>query len=337
MEYDLLKKEKTKHHTGKPFYKNGWVILIIVILIAISMRNMLDNPQDKISTDSIPATPLTQTLGANNDKSISVLPSSNTTTNGGIDGISTADKNRITEIIIGVINGTIPLTEISKRELESLFEKYKLSETEIQWLKIQGPAVVTYCQLLYYGDALLSLDEGVPIKSDNRKYLEDFAVSVGKMTREEITRNDLEIEKIARKEPIISDGNRIVITEDIINTISKETRERVSRIDFLFEKPIQKNTPSQILNVGPSQVDSNFKCPENYTDSETMNADSVKFLADYGNKNPQATVSDYLTYRYSLLVKYDCQKTLDFIKNEANGQDPLTSYVEKALNDLDNN
>ena len=239
MEYDFLKKGQEEHHGKKPFYKNVSFIVIIIILITIILANFFDTKQQNTTT-AVSSTKTVQKNSAKtpdvNNASVSNLPMSSPTTSSGLDGISRVDKDRITEIIMGVINDTNPVTEINKKELQSLFKKYNLSNTEIQWLKIYGPAVVTYCQLLYFGDAIQSLNTGTPIKSSNRKDLEDFAVSVGKMTQEEIIKNDLEIEKIAKKEPFILDGKSFVVTEDMINTVSKKTSDSISRLDLMFKK-----------------------------------------------------------------------------------------------------
>jgi hypothetical protein len=60
---------------------------------------------------------------------------------------------------------------------------------------------------------------------------------------------------------------------------------------------------------------SNFICPENYQDSKVAEADLIKFIEDYKNTHPQATIEDLVNYRYSLLIKYNCQKTLENIHN----------------------
>jgi len=61
------------------------------------------------------------------------------------------------------------------------------------------------------------------------------------------------------------------------------------------------------------KISSNFICPENYTNQELAESDLIKFVKDYKIAHPQATVEDLVDYRFSLLVKYNCQKTLDNI------------------------
>ncbi|MCX6713618.1 MAG: hypothetical protein NTV48_00740 [Candidatus Vogelbacteria bacterium] len=65
----------------------------------------------------------------------------------------------------------------------------------------------------------------------------------------------------------------------------------------------------------PAQEQTGFRCPETYRDFEEERTDLYKFSADFMNKNPTATVSDFLNYRYTTLVKNKCQETLDYIKN----------------------
>lgn len=80
-------------------------------------------------------------------------------------------------------------------------------------------------------------------------------------------------------------------------------------------------------------LDSNFTCPKNYQ-SDPQNDALRIFITDYMKKFPEATISDMLTYRYSLLVKNNCKEALDYIKNQANGDDPLNHYIKKTLQDM---
>jgi len=67
------------------------------------------------------------------------------------------------------------------------------------------------------------------------------------------------------------------------------------------------------LSINKGNISSNFICPEDYKDSKVAEVDLIKFIEDYKNTHPQATVEDLANYRYSLLVKYNCQKTLENI------------------------
>lgn len=92
----------------------------------------------------------------------------------------------------------------------------------------------------------------------------------------------------------------------------------------------QESTP--VPTVSP--LDAEFICPENYPSIQVQKDETAKLVTDYLKEFPKATMTDFLTYRYSMLVKNNCQKTLDIIKGEANGEDPLTSYIEKTLQSL---
>lgn len=97
-----------------------------------------------------------------------------------------------------------------------------------------------------------------------------------------------------------------------------------------YKKPAREaSTTSSVTNSD----DFKFICPENY-ESDQMQENLIELLVYYTKKFPEATVGDYLTYRYSLLVKNNCQKTLDYIKNQAKGEDPLSSYIKKTLQDM---
>lgn len=73
--------------------------------------------------------------------------------------------------------------------------------------------------------------------------------------------------------------------------------------------------------IAPSNPDvSKFICPENYQDSKTRDAALQKFITDYIAKNPNATTADLESYRYSLLVENNCQKTLEYMKSSPQAQ-----------------
>lgn len=149
------------------------------------------------------------------------------------DSITKIEKDRITKIITGVIDETIPVTEVIKKEIQSFFAKHDMTEDEILWFKIYGPALMTNYELLLYADAQQSLRTGIPTKSDSRLTLENFALSVGEMTTAEVKATDLEIGKIARGEPV--KGSEI-ITDAVIISLYNKTKAVLSRVDLLFEK-----------------------------------------------------------------------------------------------------
>ena len=100
---------------------------------------------------------------------------------------------------------------------------------------------------------------------------------------------------------------------------------------FLTSGP-QNHQPSiAIADPNNTTADIDFMCPEAYPSGEDMNNGTKKFTEEYIKKFPGATLTDLLKYRYQMLVKENCQKTLDYIKAQANGEDPITSYVEKTL------
>lgn len=99
------------------------------------------------------------------------------------------------------------------------------------------------------------------------------------------------------------------------------------------ETPIAEQT----ISPAPSVATSGFICPENYADSKTAESALYKFIKDYLDKNPEATGNDISTYRYSLLIKNNCRKTLDYISGKAEGEDSLNSFVQKVQQDYRQN
>lgn len=99
--------------------------------------------------------------------------------------------------------------------------------------------------------------------------------------------------------------------------------------------PPTSSTPTIVPITNEPQNPSlglNFICPENYKSDQAKNDDTRKLIVEYTHNFPNATTVDFLSYRYSLLVKNNCIKTLNYIKDQANGGDPLTSYIKNTIN-----
>ena len=89
------------------------------------------------------------------------------------------------------------------------------------------------------------------------------------------------------------------------------------------------NSSSSLL---PQATSLNFICPEDYKSQQTQQDDTRKLIVEYTHNFPNATTVDFLSYRYALLVKNNCLKTLNYIKSQANGGDPPTSYIKNTIN-----
>ncbi|WP_159982605.1 MULTISPECIES: hypothetical protein [unclassified Novosphingobium] len=62
------------------------------------------------------------------------------------------------------------------------------------------------------------------------------------------------------------------------------------------------------------QIDRTFICPEDLPSDEARDAAMNLFVEQVRSLDPSATVANLVAYRYSLLVKHQCVKTLDIMK-----------------------
>lgn len=103
--------------------------------------------------------------------------------------------------------------------------------------------------------------------------------------------------------------------------------------DSYNTQKIQDNSYIQNnINNAPKTVKK--ECPEDYLLEEEQNKELDKYISDYMIKFPNATIVDFLNSRYSYLVDNNCSQTLEYIKNQANGEDPRTYYIRKNAEDF---
>jgi hypothetical protein len=66
-----------------------------------------------------------------------------------------------------------------------------------------------------------------------------------------------------------------------------------------------------------SYAEFEFKCPEYFSTDEERRKHLREFFDYCKEKHPDWSIKDFLKYRYEMLIKYNCQKTLENIrKNE---------------------
>ncbi|HLC71058.1 MAG TPA: hypothetical protein VJI32_03570 [Candidatus Nanoarchaeia archaeon] len=86
--------------------------------------------------------------------------------------ISQKDKNRVKQITTGVKDGTILVTTELQQGLKAFFKKYHMSEDDVSYSRLVGFGFreAPY-DVLFFEDAIASLKEEVPVKSEYRAYL----------------------------------------------------------------------------------------------------------------------------------------------------------------------
>ncbi len=129
-----------------------------------------------------------------------------------------------------------------------------------------------------------------------------------------------------------SHSNKIISSSNNINNSINYNN------GYSYQKiPINTNTNYTNNNI-VSDISKlqKIKCPEDYSSDEERNNELKEYLSNYIREYPNNTVSDIFDSRYSFLVENNCSKTLEYIKNQANGEDPRTSYIKKNVTDLNN-
>lgn len=154
-------------------------------------------------------------------------------TNTGFACMSDAEQERLTEIMIGVSDDTIPVTESLKSEYWGIFTRCNTSEKDINWYIAFGPMVVINYESLFLPDVLASFEAGVPVKSKDRQTFEELVLSNGTMTAEVINSYNSDIEGIIKKE-IPPGYTAPVLTKEKIESLLAVTKEKLSRVETLL-------------------------------------------------------------------------------------------------------
>jgi hypothetical protein len=149
--------------------------------------------------------------------------------------MSQPDTDAIKEIVSSVSEDTYPVSKTTKQEVADLFVKYNMTADDIRIFKTYGPGFIfANYDLLFFNDALESLKEGKPIKSEARKGLEEAGLSLNTLTQDFVTHEDQDIENISKKEPAM--GSTQALTKNDIQGFLNYARTRAARVDALFDK-----------------------------------------------------------------------------------------------------
>jgi hypothetical protein len=201
--------------TLRPYLYIFKVILIAVITLALGfippLQTMIDNPQSIIGTSSAVADP--------------------------IDRLSSAEKTRFMEIILGVIQDPTYLTPNIHAEFWVIVDKVgPLTPAEIEKTRDMMTGMFTTYNRYFFEDALWALKIERPFKSIQREKYEKQLLNLGHMTEFRIKENDKTIERIASKQPISGQGSTVLVNEDIIKEILASLEATGKRLDELFTR-----------------------------------------------------------------------------------------------------
>ncbi len=92
-------------------------------------------------------------------------------------------------------------------------------------------------QQLFWQDAKWAYTQGRPFKSGNREKLEQRLNGAGLMTEFQIRQNEATIRKIAEREPILLQGELVVVDEELIDAVLASVDEVMKRFNTLLTPP----------------------------------------------------------------------------------------------------
>ncbi|KKR69851.1 MAG: hypothetical protein UU13_C0020G0002 [Candidatus Nomurabacteria bacterium GW2011_GWB1_40_7] len=227
------------------------------------------------------------------------------------------DKDRIDEIVTGVMEDSALATNEIEQELETLFAKYNMTDEDIEFFKLAGPGFIwANYDVLFFTDALESFKKGAPIKSEARANLEEVALMFETMTADVIKNSDQEMEKITKKEPALNPPS--ILTESDIEGLLNYSKTRLSKLDALMEGVLSPASVSEKDSWGITHALSDFNPPN----------PPVKIAWTgkvHGNLTYARLIFKNLTYgsRY----KYFIAEPNDLIRNGGSMYSPTTRSI----------
>lgn len=146
--------------------------------------------------------------------------------------IGKTGQDRLAEIIAGVDDESIPITDNVKKEFQGIFTKCNISEDDKVWYSVFGPEIINNYERLFFIDVLASFEAGVTVKSRNRQSFEDMALGNGTMSKEDFQKYSLELEQIIKGEPV--GATQIIFTKQMITNLLDDTRAGLARVETLY-------------------------------------------------------------------------------------------------------
>lgn len=112
-------------------------------------------------------------------------------------------------------------------------------------------------------------------------------------------------EDFFKKSPMASLGEFTIKNNDkVTNNCKEELRSFRGGIGTLEKEKLRGVVQHALL-------ESNFICPEDYTDSAEYLNNTARFIKEYLGLHPNANVESLLSYRHDLLEANSCKQTLE--------------------------
>ena len=92
-------------------------------------------------------------------------------------------------------------------------------------------------QRRFYEDALLSIKKGHAFKSSGRSRFEEKLVASGLLTKNQIAKDDSDMEKVAANKPISVQGVNVVFNEALIEEFLDNLAAVAESLDRVFARP----------------------------------------------------------------------------------------------------
>lgn len=148
-------------------------------------------------------------------------------------------QKRVREIMRGVITSDAFLTRAIHKEFWLLLNQANISSPkDLKILRDIMVGMFVDYQQLFWEDALKSLEAGRPIKSYQRKKLEERYLKLKLMTKARIETNSQTMRKIAYKEKLVSRNREMIVNKEKIELILARLYKASRNLEKLFTKPV---------------------------------------------------------------------------------------------------
>ena len=152
-----------------------------------------------------------------------------------VDILSSDEKNRFREILTAVIQSEDALTPEVHAEFWSYLKKMNVAkQSDVDKMKELMTGVITKYQKYTWESAGQSLKSGRVNKSDELVNYENHLKSLGVLSEKRLIENDIFLDKVAKRQPILAQGQEFVVDEDRIHIILSNLDEASARVARLF-------------------------------------------------------------------------------------------------------
>jgi hypothetical protein len=175
-----------------------------------------------------------------------VLPNSSADFDAILQQIPSEEGNRFRQIIVGVMrNNPTFITDEAHTEFWSILDRWASLDPRAtkdsnkafeQYMRAYfGGGVRTYGRV-FWEDALWAVTNGQTFKSQKREEFEEDLYKKGEITKFQIKENERKIERIARGQPILVNGEDIILDKELILELLGTLEETAKRVERLFTR-----------------------------------------------------------------------------------------------------